>query len=116
MRLDKSPPADTVAPAKPGGIPLYVRIVIALVLGVIVGVVAQQLTASTGDGCYVEWVGGLEEPAKLIVRCLAALAPALVLVARSHPPVLVLFATLRAAELLAARVPDVRAPVAQLRS
>lgn len=82
MRRENSPPNDdVVTPAKHGGIPLYLRIVIALILGVIVGVVAQQLTASTGDGKYVEWVGALEEPAKLIVRCLAALAPALVLVA-----------------------------------
>ncbi|MBC8137639.1 MAG: dicarboxylate/amino acid:cation symporter [Fibrella sp.] len=81
MTPDNSSPDTDAVPPKPGGIPLYLRIVIALVLGVIVGVVAQQLTAATGDGKYVEWVGSLEEPAKLIVRCLAALAPALVLVA-----------------------------------
>ncbi len=59
-------------PVKPtglGAIPLYLRIVIALILGVIVGLV------------FGEKVGFLEEPAKLILRCLSALAPALVLVA-----------------------------------
>ncbi len=55
--------------AKPGGIPLYLQIVIALILGVVVGVV------------FKEKVAFLEEPAKLILRCLSALAPALVLVA-----------------------------------
>ncbi len=81
MTREISPTDTDVVPPKPGGIPLYLRIVIALVLGVIVGVAAQQATLLTGDGKYVEWVGQLEEPAKLIVRCLAALAPALVLVA-----------------------------------
>ena len=56
-------------PAKRGGFPLYLRIVVALIVGVGVGVVFGERAA---------W---LEEPAKLILRCLSALAPALVLVA-----------------------------------
>lgn len=54
--------------------PLYLRIVGALILGVLVGTILQV----TG---HPEWAAALEEPAKLLLRLLSALAPPLILVA-----------------------------------
>jgi len=76
MSHGPDPPADAVSPEAPRGpftwwtgTPLYLRILGALVLGLIVGV---------GLGHSAE---PLEVPAKLILRLLGALAPMLILVA-----------------------------------
>ncbi len=62
------------------GVPLYLRILGALLLGVLVGAVIQQTAGEAAEG----YARALEEPSKLILRVLGALAPPLILVAIIH--------------------------------
>jgi DAACS family dicarboxylate/amino acid:cation (Na+ or H+) symporter len=75
--LNPQTPATPAAPSPPpsprswyGRIPLYVKILIALILGVIVGVLVPPNIAKF-----------LDQPARLILRLLGAIAPPLILVA-----------------------------------
>lgn len=63
------------------GIPLYLRILGGLVAGVLVGVLLRMLAGEEGAAGSARW---LEQPSKLILRILGALAPPLVLVAIVH--------------------------------
>lgn len=63
------------------GIPLYLRILGAMVLGVLVGAGLPMVAGPEGAATYGHW---LEEPSKLIIRLLGALAPPLILVAIIH--------------------------------
>lgn len=78
--------SDSHDHAEPGGsgflawwnrTPLYLRILGALVLGVIVGFLIRAQAGPDAEGI----ARGLEEPSKLILRLLGALAPPLILVA-----------------------------------
>ena len=71
------------------GTPLYLRIVGALVLGVLVGVALGPMTAALGAPARVvefnQWVlRALDVPSKLILRLLGSLAPPLILIAVVH--------------------------------
>jgi DAACS family dicarboxylate/amino acid:cation (Na+ or H+) symporter len=68
--------------------PLYLKILVGLVLGVIVGVIlnaaidrAVAAGAEAKSTAAYRWAVGLNEPAKLILRLLSAIAPPLILVA-----------------------------------
>src|SRR4029434_101215 len=59
-------------------IPLYLKIVVGLALGTIVGACINQGMLST------RWAAWLNEPASVILRVLCAIAPPLILVAVIH--------------------------------
>lgn len=59
-------------------VPLYVKIIIGLILGTVVGVMINQGVLGP------KWASALNEPASLILRLLGAIAPPLILVAVIH--------------------------------